>query len=167
MREGFVPGLSPWLIDGYLPVPLQSLLSVCMSNFLLLLFFFLAARNNRELCYSNYKGRVSVGRGRELWQRGKRPLLAGDEWVPQDHDDQVTTQEHLGDVAVLVDQLGLFALATLGDLSPHLFHIQQHQLAVSASRYSHILRYLELGLKYINLERIQFSPYQEAEVTIT
>ena len=51
-------------------------------------------------------------------------LLAGDERVPQDHDDRVPAQEHLGDVAVLVDWLGLLlALATLGDLGPHLLHI--------------------------------------------
>lgn len=54
----------------------------------------------------------------------RRPLLASDEGVPQDHDDRVPTQEHLRDVAVLVDWLGLLlTLATLRDLSPHLLHI--------------------------------------------
>lgn len=61
----------------------------------------------------------------------RRPLLAGDERVPQDHDDRVPAQEHLGDVAVLVDWLGLLlALAALGDLGPHLLHILQHHVAV-------------------------------------
>ena len=83
---------------------------------------------------------------------GKRPLLGGDKPVLQDRDDQVPTQEHLGEAAVLVDRLGLFALAAFGDLSPHLFHILQHHVAVPVSKYSHILRYWELGLKYINLE---------------
>lgn len=55
---------------------------------------------------------------------GGRPLLASDERVPQDHDDRVPSQEHLRDVAVLVDWFGLLlALATLGDLGPHLLHI--------------------------------------------
>lgn len=62
---------------------------------------------------------------------GRRPLLAGDERVPQDHDDRVPTQEHLGDIAVLVDWLRfLLALAALGDLGPHLLHILQHHVAM-------------------------------------
>ena len=62
---------------------------------------------------------------------GRRPLLASDEGVPQDHDDRVPAQEHLGDVAVLVDGLGLLlALAALGDLRPHFLHVLQHHIAV-------------------------------------
>lgn len=62
---------------------------------------------------------------------GKKPLLASDERVPQDHDDRVPAQEHLGDVAVLVDWLGLLlAFAALGDLRPHFFHVLQHHVAV-------------------------------------
>ena len=44
--------------------------------------------------------------------------------------DGVPAQEHLGDVAVLVDWLGLLALAALGDLGPHLLHVLQHHVAV-------------------------------------
>lgn len=58
-------------------------------------------------------------------------LLAGDEWVAQDHNDRVPAQEHLGDVAVLVDWLRLLlALAALRDLGPHLLDVLQHHVAV-------------------------------------
>ena len=58
-------------------------------------------------------------------------MLAMHERVPQDHNDRVPTQDHLGDVAVLVDWLGLLlALAILGDLGPHLLHFLQHHVAV-------------------------------------
>ena len=63
---------------------------------------------------------VFAGRGRP---GGRRPLLAGNEWVLQDHDDQIPIWEHLGVVAVLVDRLGLLALASLGGLGPQLLHI--------------------------------------------
>ena len=70
------------------------------------------------------KGQVFAGWGAMSPEGREEALLAGDERVPQDHDDRVPAQEHLGDVAVLVDWLGLLlALATLGDLGPHLLHI--------------------------------------------
>lgn len=57
---------------------------------------------------------------------GEETLFAINEWVLQDHDDRVPMQEHLGDVVVLVDCFGLLhALATLGDLSPHLLQVLQ------------------------------------------
>lgn len=40
-------------------------------------------------------------------------------------------QKHLRNVVGLADLLGLLALATLGYLSPHLFHILQHHIVVS------------------------------------
>ena len=59
---------------------------------------------------------------------GRRPLLVRDERVSQDHDD--SAQEHLCDAVVLVDWLGLLALATLGNLSPPLLCVLQHHVAV-------------------------------------
>ena len=64
-------------------------------------------------------------------------LLARCEWVSEDEDDRVSAQEHLGDVAVLVDGLRLLlALAHLWHLSPHLLHVLQHHVAVSADTHT-------------------------------
>ena len=61
-------------------------------------------------------------------------LLCGGEWVPEDEDDRVSTQEHLRNVTILVDWLRLLlALPLLGNLCPHLLHILQHHVAVSAN----------------------------------
>lgn len=82
-------------------------------------------KKHRVLFLAHWAGFCRPSQGRE------QALLASDEWVPQHHDDRVPAQEHLGDVAVLVDRLGfLLALAALGNLSPHLLHIFQHHVAV-------------------------------------
>ena len=84
-------------------------------------------------------------RGR-FWQRGGGPLLVRDERVSQDHEDPA--QEHLWDVAVLVDWLGLLlALATLGNLGPPLLRVSSTVLqcpseAFTASRSFLLLRQL-------------------------
>lgn len=84
-------------------------------------------KKRRTLLFPSRRAGLHEGGSRRAGGR----LLAGDERVPQDHDDRVPAQEHLGDVAVLVDGLGLLlALAALGDLSPHLLHVLQHHVAV-------------------------------------
>lgn len=59
-------------------------------------------------------------------------LFACDERVPQHHNDRVSSQEHFGDVAILIHGLRLLlAFATLGYLRPHLLHVFQNHVAMS------------------------------------
>lgn len=58
-------------------------------------------------------------------------LFPGDEWVSQHHDDRITSQEHLWDVAIFVHWLWFFlSFAALGHLCPHFFHILQNHITM-------------------------------------
>jgi len=57
--------------------------------------------------------------------------------VSQDKNDRISTEEHLGDVAVFVDRFGfLFAFASFWYFSPHLFYILHYHIAVPATKWS-------------------------------
>jgi len=62
-------------------------------------------------------------------------------WISQDKNDRISTEEHLWDVSVLVDRFGfLLAFASFWHLSPHLFYVLHHHIAVPATEWScHIL----------------------------
>lgn len=63
------------------------------------------------------------------------PLLACNEGVPQHHNDRIPSQEHLGDVAILVDRLRLLlSLPALGHFRPHLLDVLQHHIAVPGGK---------------------------------
>lgn len=74
-------------------------------------------------------------------------LFPSDEGVSQHYNHRVSSQEHLGDVTVLVYWFGLLlALATLGNFCPHLLHILQDHVAVSALRREY--KCMQLTKKY-------------------
>lgn len=121
--------------------PVQRGLSPCLAPHpatpLWGLFRSLGPGNRQRLLEKTHSFIISSTEGRSSQNQGEsadsreEALLASNERVPQDHDDRVPAQEHLGDVAVLVDWLGLLlALAALGDLRPHFLHILQHHVAV-------------------------------------
>ena len=59
-------------------------------------------------------------------------LLGGGEWVSEDQDDRIPSEEHLGDETILVDWFTLLlALPCLRDLHPHLLHIFQDHVTMS------------------------------------
>ena len=61
-----------------------------------------------------------------------RPAARRGEGVPEDEDDGVAPEEHLGDVPVLVHRLRLLlALSGLGELGPHLLDPLEDHVAVA------------------------------------
>jgi len=51
--------------------------------------------------------------------------------ILQHKNNRIPSQEHLGDVSILVDGLGFLSLASLGDFVPHLLHVFQHHVTVT------------------------------------
>ena len=96
---------------------------ICFLMSRLLFFFF----KLRTLLSQVQRAGLHKIRGQVL-MAGRGPLLASNVWVLWDYGDRVLAQEHLWDAVVLVDWLGLLALATLGYLGPHLLQILPHVL---------------------------------------
>lgn len=59
-------------------------------------------------------------------------LFSGDQWIPQHHDDRVSSQKHLGDVTIFIHWFGfLLSFPALRHLSPHLLYVLQDHVTVS------------------------------------
>ena len=60
----------------------------------------------------------------------KNSFSAG-QWIAKHENNGISTQEHLGNVSVFIDGLGLFlALSGLGNFGPQLFDVLQHHVAM-------------------------------------
>ena len=103
-------------------IPLLSTIYVSWCHVFYFFFFKL-----RTLLSQVQRAGLHKIRGQVL-MAGRGPLLASNVWVLWDYGDRVLAQEHLWDAVVLVDWLGLLALATLGYLGPHLLQILPHVL---------------------------------------
>lgn len=106
-----------------------------MCNIFLNCIFFFLRKKPQDFIVPTTKG--SLCRMKEgILRAGRRPLLVGDERVPQDRDDRVPARERLGDVVVLVSWSELLALDALGALGPQL-HLPQHRVPVPVDGPSH------------------------------